>query len=93
MTMEQVDEGKKGYFHAMENNTEAGRMYYTWAGPDKLIIDHTEVDPKFSGKGIGKKLLMEVIKMAREKKVKIMPLCPFAKSVFDKTPEIQDVLF
>jgi hypothetical protein len=24
--------------------------------------------------------------------VKLMPLCPFAKSVFEKTPEYRDVL-
>ena len=93
MTISQVDEGTKGYFQGIENDMEAGRMTYTWAGPDKLIIDHTEVDPNFSGKGVGKKLLMEVVRMAREKKIKVLPLCPFAKSVFDKAPEIRDVLF
>lgn len=30
---------------------------------------------------------------ARENNLKIIPLCPFAKSVFDKTQEIQDLLF
>jgi predicted GNAT family acetyltransferase len=33
------------------------------------------------------------IEMAREKHIKILPLCPFAKRVFDKTEEYKDVLF
>lgn len=87
------DDGKKGSFTALEESKVAGVMHYTWAGPDKLIVDHTEVNPDFAGRGIGKLLLMEIVKMAREKKIKILPLCPFAKSVFEKNAEINDTLF
>jgi uncharacterized protein len=93
MTIENFDDGKKGYYRAIENETEAGKMTYTWAGETKLIIDHTEVNPAFRGKDIGKKLLMEVVNFARAKNIKILPLCPFAKAMFEKTTEIRDVLF
>ncbi len=86
-------EGSKGRFVAEENNAEAGFMTYSQAGADKIIIDHTEVNPAFNGKGVGKQLVMAAVHYAREKQLKIMPLCPFAKSVFDKTPEIRDVEF
>jgi uncharacterized protein len=92
MIVEQINEGSKGYFKASENGKEAGNMYYTWSGSGKFIIDHTEVSPDFAGKGVGKKLVMEAVRIAREKNIKIVPFCPFAKSVFDGTPEIQDVL-
>lgn len=50
------NESKNGYFIALDNDDiEAGRMTYTWAGNDKFIIDHTEVNPNFKGQGIGKK--------------------------------------
>jgi predicted GNAT family acetyltransferase len=93
MTTEYFDDGKKGYYRAMENENEAGRMTYTRAGETKLIIDHTEVNPAFKGKNIGKQLLMEVVNLARTKNLKILPLCPFAKAMFDKMEEIRDVLF
>jgi len=93
MTTEHFDDGKKGYYRAMENETEAGRMTYTWAGETKLIIDHTEVNPAFKGKNISKQLLMEVVNLARTKNLKILPLCPFAKAMFDKMEDIRDVLF
>lgn len=93
MILEQINETKNGYFRAVDNDIEAGRMAYTWAGTDKFIIDHTEVNPDFAGQSVGKKLVMESVQYARENNLKILPLCPFAKSVFDKTKEIQDLLF
>lgn len=93
MIIQQVNDDKHGYFVALDNDVVAGKMFYTWAGADKFIIDHTEVNVGFEGKGVGKQLLMEVVKFAREKQLKIMPLCPFAKSMFDKMTEIKDVRF
>jgi len=84
---------KKGVFKAIENVNVAGEMIYTFAVNDKFIIDHTEVIPNFEGKGVGKQLLMQAVKYARENHLKILPLCPFAKAMFDRIKEIQDVLF
>ncbi|MFB9080061.1 GNAT family N-acetyltransferase [Flavobacterium procerum] len=93
MEIQQINDTKKGYFEALEDGKEAGKMTYTWAGDSKFIIDHTEVSPEFNGKGVGKKLLMAAVEYARNNNLKIIPLCPFAKSVFDKVEEIRDVLF
>jgi len=93
MEIQQINDIKRGYFEALEDGKEAGKMTYTWAGDSKFIIDHTEVSPDFNGKGVGKKLVMASVDYARANNLKIIPLCPFAKSVFDKVPEIHDVLF
>ncbi|MCH7402930.1 GNAT family N-acetyltransferase [Belliella kenyensis] len=92
MEIEQINHESKGYFKAIDDGKEAGRMTYSWAGEQRIIIDHTEVNPAFKGQHVGKKMLMTAVEFAREKNIKILPLCPFAKSVFDKTPDIQDVL-
>ena len=92
MEIQQINDTKKGYFEAVEGGKQAGQMTYTWAGNDKFIIDHTEVSEDFAGKGVGKKLLMAAVDYARKNEVKIIPLCPFAKSVFDKVEDIRDVL-
>lgn len=93
MIINHITEENKGYFQAMEDGIEAGRMTYVWAGEHKFIIDHTEVNPDFGGRGVGKQLLMQAVDFARERGVKILPLCPFAKSVFEKDASIEDVLF
>lgn len=93
MEIKQHNEERKGYFKATTGGEEAGLMTYTWAGSTKFIIDHTEVNPAFKGQGVGKQLVMKAVTYARENQLKIMPLCTFAKSVFDKNPDIADVLF
>lgn len=67
-------------------------MHYVWAGEKKLIIDHTEVAEAFEGRGLGKQLVKAAVLYARANDIKIVPLCPFAKGVFDRVEEYSDVL-
>lgn len=90
--IERTDDGKKGRFILFYNDKEAGQMTFSWAGEDKFIIDHTEVKEEFGGKGLAKELVMAGVEFAREKEVKIIPLCPYAKSRFDRDENIRDVL-
>ena len=92
LEIKQIESGTKGFFGAFDGETEAGRMSYTFVDSSKIIIDHTEVSDLYKGQNIGKRILMELVKYARENKIKVIPLCPFAKSVFNKTEEIRDVL-
>ncbi|MEP2772059.1 MAG: GNAT family N-acetyltransferase [Fulvivirga sp.] len=86
------DDGKHGKFYIEVEGQEQAQMTFTWAGTDRIIIDHTEVGDALRGKGAGKQLVMKAVEFARDKNIKIIPLCPFAKSVFDKVEEIRDVL-
>lgn len=83
---------RKGFFYVEVNGKIEAKMTFVFAGPDKIIIDHTEVNEGNNGKGYGKKMVAKAVAYAREKNIKIIPLCPFAKKVFDKTPEFRDVL-
>jgi len=82
----------KGAFIAEENGTKAGEMTYSKAGAEKIIIDHTEVNPEFKGRGVGKEMVLAAVDYARKNNIKILPLCPFAKATFDRNKDIQDVL-
>jgi predicted GNAT family acetyltransferase len=83
---------KNGAFYIEINGKQEAMMTFVFAGEDKIIIDHTEVNPGNEGKSFGKKMLEKAVALAREKNLKIIPLCPFAKSMINKTPEFQDVL-
>lgn len=88
----QQDDGKHGMFYIEKEGKELAKMTYTWAGNDKFIIDHTDVSPELKGQGVGLRLAEKAISFAREKHLKIIPLCPFAKAVIDKHPEWHDIL-
>src|SRR5574343_434539 len=84
-----INDNKGAFYIEVEGKQEA-MMTFVFAGEDKIIIDHTEVNLGNEGKGFGKKMVTKAVEFAREKGIKILPLCPFAKSVFDKTPEFRD---
>lgn len=86
-----INDKKGSFFIEIEGKQEA-EMTFVFAGEDKIIIDHTGVNPGNEGKGLGKQLVAQAVTYARENSIKIIPLCPFAKKVFDKTPEFRDVL-
>jgi len=66
-------------------------MTYTVAGT-RVIIDHTQVDDSLRGQGVGGMLVRAAVDWARAENARLLPLCPYAKSVFDKTPAYEDVL-
>ena len=92
ISVQQINDEKRGAFEASIDGNKAGLMTYTWAGDTRFIIDHTEVEPEYNGKGVGKEMVLKAVSYARENNLKIIPLCPFAKATFDKNSDLQDVL-
>ncbi len=92
MEILQKDDTKKGMFYIEEKGEIVAKMSYVWLGIDRIIIDHTEVGPELKGKNAGKQMVSTAVEFARNKSIKIIPLCPFAKSVFVKVQEFNDVL-
>jgi len=92
MNIERIEHGSKGAFIIKRDNERLAEMTYSKAGDNLIIIDHTEVSDALRGKGVGIKLVTAAVEYARKNQIKILPLCPFAKSVFDKTPEFNDIL-
>ena len=85
-------DGHRGSFSFDVEGKRLAEMTYSVAGDGMVIIQHTDVDGSLRGTGAGKKLLTALVDWARAEQKKVIPLCPFAKSVFEKTPEFQDVL-
>lgn len=81
----------RGAFVVFDNGNRVAELTYTVAG-SRVILDHTHVDDSLRGTGTGGKLVRAAVEWARAEHHKLLPLCPFAKSVFDRTPEYADVL-
>ena len=92
MLIQNKQVGGKGMFYVGQDGAILAEMVYSMPSPNKMIIEHTEVDDSLGGKGVGLQLLNTAVEYARTHNVKIVPLCPFAKSMFDKKPELRDVL-
>lgn len=92
MKIQNSETDDSGKFYIEENGQRIALMTYQKTGADKIVIDHTEVDDALKGKGIGKDLVAEGVKFARENNLKIVPQCPFAAAEFGKNADYADVL-
>ena len=92
MEIEHKKVGTKGLFYVAGTKEPLAKMIYTMPSPEKMIIEHTEVSEKLKGQNVGFQLVKTAVEYAREHNIKIIPLCPFANSVFKRKPEFADVL-
>lgn len=93
MEIQHEEKGSKGAFFVKEKDVRLAEMTYSLTNNSIMIIDHTEVDDVLRGKSVGAQMVKAAVEFARKNQLKIIPLCPFAKSVFDKKKEeYQDVL-
>ena len=92
MEVKHINDNPKGYFYIDHEDKPAAKMTYVHSMPGVIIIDHTEVSPVLKGQGAGKLMLETAVEYARNEHLKIIPLCPFAKAMIDKTAEYQDIL-
>ena len=92
MEVKQIDDKKNGAFIVLDGDKKAGEMAYVWAGAEKIIIDHTEVDEAYGGQGVGKQAFLALVDWTRKENIKVIPLCPFSKAQLEKNPDLKDVL-
>jgi uncharacterized protein len=92
MQVAQQQKGVRGMFYVGDPESPGAEMVYRRDARDNIIIEHTEVGDELRGKNVGFQLVRTAVEYARQHDVKILPLCPFAKSVFDKKPEFHDVM-
>lgn len=83
---------KGGAFIYEVDGKKLAEMVYTMPAEKKMIIAHTAVDESLKGQSIGKKLQTELVDYVRANNIKVVPLCPFAKAMFQKMKEWGDVL-
>lgn len=77
---------------ANEEKEEVGRLTYTiFPEESKLTISFVLVHAKFEGKGMGKYLVQDAIKFARENNWQVYPHCSYARSVMKRMSDIEDV--
>lgn len=91
MEIKQETVGKTGRFYIEDQNETVAEMDYELPEENILLITHTEVNNKLSGKGVGKQLVSAAVDYTRANSYNIKATCTFAKKVLDNTPEFSDV--
>jgi uncharacterized protein len=92
MEIQQEDNGLEGMFFVEQDDEQVAELVYSWRNKKTIVIEHTGVQDVLKGKGAGKELVKKAVEFAREKGIKIIPVCSFARSIFAKTKEYEDVL-
>ncbi len=92
MNIQHKEGDTKGEFFIEKNGQTQAKITYSKLGNTQIIIDHTEVADELKGQNIGKKLVTHAVQYARENKLRLIPLCPFAKSIIERDESLQDVL-
>jgi predicted GNAT family acetyltransferase len=82
----------EGSFFVEPDRERLGELTYSRASPDTVVLEHTEVSPRLQGRGVGRVLVEAAVAWARRTGTKIVPMCPYAKSVIARTPAMRDVL-
>ena len=93
MKYENNRSGNGGVITLNKETDEVGRLTYTiFPDDNKLVISYVLVHSKFEGKGMGKYLVEEGIKFARENNWKVYPHCSYARSVMNRMKDVDDIL-
>jgi uncharacterized protein len=92
MEIKRKGDSKNGVFFIEDGGQQLGTMTYFFKSENVFVIEHTIVNPGNEGKGLGKTLVKAGVEFARENNYKVVPQCPYAKTIFEKTSDFADVL-
>jgi predicted GNAT family acetyltransferase len=91
MQIQRDEHGRKGAFYIEEDGEWIAELTYI-KDDGKITIDHTEVDEKLRGEGVGEDMVRAAVEYARQNGLKVEADCPYARKIIEATPDLQDVL-
>jgi len=90
-TLDLTDHPERGRYELRIDGRLAGMVeYHVRAGT--RILDHTEVDPAFAGRGVGSRLAALVLEDAIGRDQPIAIRCPFLRAYLRRHPEVAERL-
>ena len=76
---------------AEDDDDIVGVTVYHMAGGRHIFV-HTEIDPTYTGKGVGSALARYALDDVQSKGGKIVPLCPFIAGWIEQHPEYRAII-
>lgn len=85
--------GNGGVITLSNDAEEVGRLTYTiFPEQDRMVISYVLVHRQFEGRGMGKYLIEEALKYARDNNWKVYPHCSYARNVMNRMNDVEDIL-
>jgi hypothetical protein len=90
IAIDHAEKNKRGRYWT---NTKAGEaeLVYSLGAGDSMIIKSTFVPIDARGGGIALALVKQAVKDAKERGLKVDPVCPYVGRLFDRHPEWRDL--
>jgi uncharacterized protein len=60
--------------------------------PGIIAFLHTELDPRFRGRGLGQELVTAALCSARERGLKVLPYCPYVRAFIAEHRDFLDLV-
>lgn len=87
-----VDNAERRRFEARR-----GRKVLGWSSYEEtseiIVFTHTEVNPRWEGRGLGSMLVRTTLDHVREQGMKVLPLCPFVSDWMNRHPDYADLRY
>lgn len=89
--IQQKETDGKGMFYIEKDGDIIAELTYTRQDNNIMTLDHTETNPEYEGEGLASSLVKHSVEYAKEKDLKIDPLCRYAAAQFKRHEEYREV--
>ena len=91
MAVRVEDNPEGARYEAFVGERRAGYLTYR-RREDLIALDHTQVDERFEGEGVGSALVVRALEDARAAGIDVLPFCPFANEYLKRHPDYADLV-
>ncbi|NJY61632.1 N-acetyltransferase [Salinimicrobium sp. CDJ15-81-2] len=89
--IQQKETDGKGMFFIEKDGDIIAELTYTRQDNNIMTLDHTETNPEYEGEGLASSLVKHSVEFAKEKDLRIDPLCRYAAAQFKRHEEYREV--
>ena len=86
-----AEQGDRGAFLIERDGERIAELTYRLERDSCATLDHTYVSPTLRGEGVGLQLVEAAADWARQRGLKLMPACSYARAVLEREPRFADV--
>lgn len=86
------DESDERRYELLVNGEVAGFADYHLQ-PGLVTLMHTEIDPAFTGRGLGSTFIARMLDDIGSRGLKVLPVCPFVLAYIQRHPESRDLVW